>query len=140
METKNPINSYKTNQFHYFHMHIHKHPSESIPKFTNMQSLSSTLQVCISNLHAQCKPKPQFTHKKQTTSLCAYVYSQASLWIQTKINKYAKFVNYIASFHTTKKNQVEFIYSLKYINKHGKYLASIRNIEVGRPRTSINTL
>ena len=30
-----------------------------------------------------------------------------------------------------KKIQVEFIYSLKYINKHGKSLASIRNIKVG---------
>ena len=29
-----------------------------------------------------------------------------------------------------KKIQVEFISSLKYINKHGKSLASIRNIEV----------
>ena len=46
-------------------MYIHKHPCESKPKFTNMQSLSSILQVCISNLHAQCKPKPQFTHKNQ---------------------------------------------------------------------------
>ena len=104
----------KTNEFHYFHMHIHKDPCESIPKSTNMQSFSSTLQVCIINLHAQCKPKPQLTHKKQTNfTICIYVYSQASLWIQTKINKYAKFVNYIASLRTTKKNQVEFIYSPK---------------------------
>ena len=54
----------KTNEFHFFHMHIHKDPCESIPKSTNIQSLSSTLQVCISNLHAQFKPKPQLTHKK----------------------------------------------------------------------------
>ena len=39
-----------------------------------------------------------------------------------------------------KQNQVEFISSLKYINKHGKSLTSIQNIEVGCPRTSINTL
>ena len=52
----------------------------------------------------QWKPKPQLTHKKQRNfTICIYVYSQASLWIQTKINKYAKFVNYIASLHTTKK-------------------------------------
>ena len=59
-----PQLTHKKNQFHYVHMHIHKHPCESIPKFTNMQSLSRTLKVCISNLHAQCKPKPQLTHKK----------------------------------------------------------------------------
>ena len=83
---------------------ITKRPCESIPKFTNMQILSSMLQVCISNLHAQCKPKPQLTHKKQTNfTICIYLYSQASLWSQTKINKYAKFVNYIAILHTTKK-------------------------------------
>ena len=104
---QNPNLIIKTNQFHYLHMHIHKHPCESIPKFTNMQSLSSTLQVCISNLHAEFKPKLQLTHKKQMNfTICIYVYLQASLRIQTKINKYAKFVNYIASFHTTKKNQV----------------------------------
>ena len=38
---------------------------------SNMQNLSSILQVCISNLHAQCKPKPQLTHKN---SLFAYMY------------------------------------------------------------------
>ena len=38
METKTTINS-KKNEFHYFHMHIHKDPCESIPKSTNMQSL-----------------------------------------------------------------------------------------------------
>ena len=29
------------------HMYIHKHPCESKPKLTNMQSLSSILQGCI---------------------------------------------------------------------------------------------
>ena len=46
-------------------MYIHKHPCESKPKFTNMQSFSSILQGCIRNLHAQWKQKPQFNHKKQ---------------------------------------------------------------------------
>ena len=68
----------KKNQFHYLHMHIPKHPCESIPKFTNMKSFSSILQVCITNLHAQCKPKPQLTHKRQTNlTICIYVYPQA---------------------------------------------------------------
>ena len=39
-------------------------------------------------------------------TICIYVCSQASLWIQTKINKYAKFVNYIASLHTAKKKSI----------------------------------
>ena len=59
----------------YFHMLIHKHPCESIPKFTNMQILSSILQVCISNFHAQRKPKSQLTHKKQinfTVCMCIF--------------------------------------------------------------------
>ena len=44
-------------------MHTHKKPCESIQKLTNMQSLSSIMQVCISNFHSHCKAKPQFTHK-----------------------------------------------------------------------------
>ena len=70
-----PQLTHKKNQFHYFHMHTHNHPSEYIPKFTNMQSLSSTLQICISNLHALCKLKPQLTHKKQRNfTICIYVH------------------------------------------------------------------
>ena len=121
-------------------MHIHKHPCESILKFTNMQSLSSTLQVCKSNLHAQCKPKPQATHKKKWTSLFAYVYLQASMWIKPKLTNMQSLSIILQDCIQLKKNQVEFISSLKYINKHGKSLASIRNFEVGGPRTSINTL
>ena len=61
-------------QFYYFHIHIQKHRCESILKFKNMQSLSSTLQDCISNLHAQCKPKPQFTQKNQINfTMCIYI-------------------------------------------------------------------
>ena len=97
-----PLFTHKKNQFHYLHMHIHKHPCESIPKFTNMQLLSSILQVCISNLHAQCKPKPQFTHKKQinfTIFICIFT---SILVNPTKIKIYENFVKYIARLHTTK--------------------------------------
>ena len=151
METKTPINSknkwislfpYACSQASlWIHMHIHKHPCESIPKFTNMQSLSSTLQVCISNLHAQCKPKPQLTHKNKQTSLFAYMYIRKHhCESKPKLTNMQSLSIILQACIQIKKNQVEFIYSLKYINKHGKSLASIWNIEVALPRTSINTL
>ena len=40
---QNPNLLIKNKQLHYVHMYIHKHPCESKPKLTNMQSLSIIL-------------------------------------------------------------------------------------------------
>ena len=107
-------------------MYIHKDPCESIPKSTNMQSLSSTLQVCVSNLHAQCKPKPQLTHKNKRTSLFAYMYiHKHHCESKSKLTNMQSLSIILQACIRPKKNQVEFISSLKNLNKHGKYLASI---------------
>ena len=57
-----------------------------------------------------CESKPAFANKQSLSSILQG-------WIQLK------------------KIQVESISSLKYINKHGKSLASIQNIEFGHPKT-----
>ena len=42
---------------------------------------------------------PNLLIKTKSFWLFAYVYPQASLWIQTKINKYANFLKSIARLH-----------------------------------------
>ena len=122
-------------------MHIQKHPCESIPKFTNMQSLSSTLQFCIRNLHALSKLKPQLTHKKKETSLFAYTYIfKHHCESKPKLTNMQSLSIILQACIQLKENQVEFMYSLKFVNIHGKSLSSIRNIKVGHLRKSINTL
>ena len=57
-----------------------------------------------------------------------------------KFTNMKSFSSILQGYIQRKKNQVEFISSLKYINKYDKSLVSIQNIEVGRLRTLINTL
>ena len=79
-----------------------------------------------SNLHAQRKSKPQFTHKNQIHfTRCIYIHEHP---IQTNIYKYAKFLKYITRLHTTVFFKVEFIYSPKYIKKYGKWSIEFKNI------------
>ena len=90
-------------------MHIHKHPCESIPKFTNMQSLSSILQVGISNLHAQCKPKPHYLYSFQCLEMSLYhmfifimifylyLWLQWLLWINAEILRFIGHLREIGS-------------------------------------------
>ena len=91
-----------------------------------MQSLSRTLQVFISNLHAQCKPKPQLTHKKQNELHCLHMYIRNHhCESKPKLTNMQSLSIILQACIQLKKNQVEFISSLKYIKKHGKSTASI---------------
>ena len=84
---------------------------------------------------------PNLLIKNKRTSLFAYMYiHKHHCESKPKLTNMQSLSIILQAFIQLKQNQVEFIYSLKYINKHGKSLSSIQNIEVGLPGTSINTL
>ena len=74
-------------------------PSFQFHYFQQFEYPKMNLNHNSSNLHAQRKSKPKFTHKNQINfTRCIYIHEHP---IQANIHKYAKFLKYITRLHTT---------------------------------------